>query len=220
MGFWLSRDPIEEQGGENIYLFVDNNPISERDVLGLEPYSGPGKCGECSIVYTEGDLSGDGGKTSPAEFDWGKTNYEQCKVCRKFNIDKPVTCSISVTFDPNTDPNQVADGIGITYFQHEWKHVKCESHSFSWMQAMLNIMKDKCCQTGTNIFDAIRQAARLNGKACNNFVDCDDYKKSTDPGTRAKSNKFCQDGAQAEREFIKAEMALKQEMDKWPAKCE
>ena len=34
-GRWLTRDPIGEDGGENLYNFVGNNPINEIDVLGL-----------------------------------------------------------------------------------------------------------------------------------------------------------------------------------------
>ena len=33
-GSWLSRDPIEEQGGANLYAFVDNDPIGAIDKLG------------------------------------------------------------------------------------------------------------------------------------------------------------------------------------------
>jgi RHS repeat-associated protein len=33
-GRWLSRDPIEEKGGINLYGFVGNDPISRIDVLG------------------------------------------------------------------------------------------------------------------------------------------------------------------------------------------
>ncbi len=35
-GRWLSRDPIEEQGGANLYGFTLNSLISRFDVLGLE----------------------------------------------------------------------------------------------------------------------------------------------------------------------------------------
>jgi RHS repeat-associated protein len=35
-GRWLSRDPIEEQGGANLYGFVFNNPIHLVDSLGLD----------------------------------------------------------------------------------------------------------------------------------------------------------------------------------------
>ncbi|MCP4347874.1 MAG: hypothetical protein GY795_20415 [Desulfobacterales bacterium] len=36
IGRWLSRDPIGEQGGITLYLFVRNNPINETDPYGLE----------------------------------------------------------------------------------------------------------------------------------------------------------------------------------------
>jgi len=32
---WLNRDPIEEQGGENLYAFCGNNAFSRYDSLGL-----------------------------------------------------------------------------------------------------------------------------------------------------------------------------------------
>jgi hypothetical protein len=35
-GRWLSRDPIEERGGKNIYEFVANSPIGFYDKLGLQ----------------------------------------------------------------------------------------------------------------------------------------------------------------------------------------
>ena len=35
LGRWLSRDPIEEQGGLNLYGFVNNDPVNKWDVLGL-----------------------------------------------------------------------------------------------------------------------------------------------------------------------------------------
>jgi RHS repeat-associated protein len=35
LGRWLSRDPIEEQDGENLFLYIFNNPESRNDFLGL-----------------------------------------------------------------------------------------------------------------------------------------------------------------------------------------
>jgi RHS repeat-associated protein len=35
---WLNRDPIEEQGGINLYDFAQNNPIGIVDLLGLDCY--------------------------------------------------------------------------------------------------------------------------------------------------------------------------------------
>jgi RHS repeat-associated protein len=36
LGRWLSRDPIEEQGGLNLYGFVNNDPVNKWDMLGLQ----------------------------------------------------------------------------------------------------------------------------------------------------------------------------------------
>lgn len=36
LGRWLNRDPIREEGGENLYGFVFNDPISLVDILGLD----------------------------------------------------------------------------------------------------------------------------------------------------------------------------------------
>ncbi len=42
LGRWPSRDPIEEQGGENLYGFVANNPVNLIDLLGELGYSSLG----------------------------------------------------------------------------------------------------------------------------------------------------------------------------------
>jgi RHS repeat-associated protein len=35
-GRWPSRDPIEEQGGNNLYAMLNNNPVNNLDYLGLD----------------------------------------------------------------------------------------------------------------------------------------------------------------------------------------
>ena len=35
-GRWLGRDPIEEDGGLNVYSFVENSSLDNWDILGLQ----------------------------------------------------------------------------------------------------------------------------------------------------------------------------------------
>lgn len=36
IGRWISRDPISEEGGTNLFSYANNNPISRSDVMGLK----------------------------------------------------------------------------------------------------------------------------------------------------------------------------------------
>ena len=38
LGRWISRDPIDEQGGLNLYAFVNNDPVNKWDLYGFSPY--------------------------------------------------------------------------------------------------------------------------------------------------------------------------------------
>ena len=38
LGRWLSKDPIEEEGGNNLYQYVGNNPVGFTDIDGFIPY--------------------------------------------------------------------------------------------------------------------------------------------------------------------------------------
>ncbi len=41
LGRWLSKDPIGEYGGPNLYAFLRNSPVDQTDLLGLIPYVPP-----------------------------------------------------------------------------------------------------------------------------------------------------------------------------------
>ena len=36
-GRWLNRDPLQEKGGNNLYVFIANNPVNFIDLYGLDP---------------------------------------------------------------------------------------------------------------------------------------------------------------------------------------
>jgi RHS repeat-associated protein len=49
MGRWLNRDPIEEWGGKNIYMFTNNLPINKFDYLGLLSSESPSLSSTCCL---------------------------------------------------------------------------------------------------------------------------------------------------------------------------
>lgn len=51
LGRWVNRDPIEEEGGLHLYVFVDNHPIGMIDILGLETCK-PGISGELEFDFS------------------------------------------------------------------------------------------------------------------------------------------------------------------------
>jgi hypothetical protein len=58
-GRWLSRDAIGEEGGFNLYAFVDNDPISGIDLLGFDRIE-VGSCGEVTWVVESTTTTGGG----------------------------------------------------------------------------------------------------------------------------------------------------------------
>lgn len=60
LGRWLSRDPIGENGGVNLYAYVEGNPLNAIDPLGLMDLNIPGATGEVSVHANPGrDVVGD-----------------------------------------------------------------------------------------------------------------------------------------------------------------
>ena len=53
IGRWISRDPIGETGGKNLYGFVANNSINNNDILGLKLSDKEKQCCIC-LVFAEG----------------------------------------------------------------------------------------------------------------------------------------------------------------------
>jgi len=53
LGRWLSRDPIEEEGGLNLYAFCGNNPVDRYDALGLLWDFNVNDLGRRNVVFTQ-----------------------------------------------------------------------------------------------------------------------------------------------------------------------
>lgn len=72
MGRWVNRDPIEEEGGLNLYGFVGNNGVNQIDPRGLieckngfwkvvhwkEIFIGPATSGKCNCFWLCQDCVG------------------------------------------------------------------------------------------------------------------------------------------------------------------
>ena len=52
-GRWISRDPIDEAGGVNLYAYVHNEPVGRRDPLGLM-----GAASGATSAYDAGESGG------------------------------------------------------------------------------------------------------------------------------------------------------------------
>jgi RHS repeat-associated protein len=86
-GRWLQRDPIEEEGGENLYNFVGNSPIDEVDVLGLDWHRKKPTESKRRMIWVRDDPDKDTldqlaqkVKLDPKEADkWAKEEGGKCK---------------------------------------------------------------------------------------------------------------------------------------------
>jgi RHS repeat-associated protein len=84
LGRWLSRDPIGETGGVNLYAMVLNNPTNEHDKLGLAWYDWVPVVGTVVhlVITPQGSTVTDYASAKPSELDC-RTNealaIEQCK---------------------------------------------------------------------------------------------------------------------------------------------
>ena len=79
-GRWPSRDPIEEEGGINLYGFINNQTISFADVLGMRKLPPGHKEAQYNIQIT----------------DKGKTKTKLHEVKYHFNLVKAENCTLNV----------------------------------------------------------------------------------------------------------------------------
>jgi RHS repeat-associated protein len=77
-GRWISRDPIEEQGGFNFYGFVNNNSLSYFDLLGLKCCGNFIVRAKPDIKVPDSQLQSSGGKE---RLDGFEVQYIPCDPC-------------------------------------------------------------------------------------------------------------------------------------------
>jgi hypothetical protein len=82
-GRWLSRDPIEEKGGLNLYGFVTNDPVCKYDILGRAAGnpcgSEPFKCMTC-MAWAEARPN-DACMKAVAQVIWNRSQKQNKSMC-------------------------------------------------------------------------------------------------------------------------------------------
>jgi len=104
---WMSRDPIEENGGINLYVYVGDNSINKIDPTGRD-------CVDISNDNTQlfGDKDIGGGKISLKYGFTAKVTYSQCSKCcanGKKVEDEKYSASIDASLSIEGGPGQWGD---------------------------------------------------------------------------------------------------------------
>lgn len=114
---WLSRDPVEERGGLNLYATCGNNPLGEIDVLGRMGV----------IIFSEFDVPasqfppGDGGDTIPKFSGWGQT--KKCDTSKGELADYDLILSIKIQYKTGVNLTK-KNSNGRTLIDHEGAHAQ------------------------------------------------------------------------------------------------
>lgn len=93
LGRWLSRDPLEEKGGLNLFAYVDNQPTDESDFLGLVRISRSGHCNAPG--------------TSLGTFSWKSPPLYNCspagKATKTYSHENEVAVTLGIQTTPTED---------------------------------------------------------------------------------------------------------------------
>jgi RHS repeat-associated protein len=154
-GRFLNRDPIEEEGGLNLYGFVGNDPVDAIEYLGLESSI---TIKELPVVYTDHPLPDFAGDT----FDSGRVTYSpnpprhlpRCKCVAKDEYTLELTIEIVLTTKipglkakhPKTGKTRTAEGVKNSE-SHEALHRKMLVDLFEKVKTSYSPLTSKTWKT-------------------------------------------------------------------------
>ena len=127
LGRWLTKDPIEERGGYNLYAFPFNDPLNGVDPLGL-------KYNE-TITYSYSPLEGriHEGSGAGGESTFGLSLKSSCmkcaegRGCYKIKLDEFLVAAntiLYVNYWSNQKGMRVLRGLPLANIRHTWNHEK------------------------------------------------------------------------------------------------
>jgi RHS repeat-associated protein len=136
-GRWISRDPIEEEGGLNLYGMVENDPINDIDPDGLVKF----KVTRTKVAGGDASLHGQYGWT---EFPVDKTNhkfqfyYKNCECRDKNKLEyKFEVSSARARRNSHVGGARITWGGASAIAAHEEKRVRVWRHFYTGMYGLI-----------------------------------------------------------------------------------
>jgi RHS repeat-associated protein len=209
-GRWLSRDPIGERGGANVYSFLSNNCGNGYDALGLklEPFTDDVSKMQLSPAELEGDRLGQHVASVP-DFRYSdkiRIEAEKCRTGYGFNLSFTGRLEIALTHQKGIDPATKTGADGMIINDHERGHAAISRDVWNDMVFYANRYEGcycvkKCFDAANRVVNAYVAKAQAEYGLKNVQYDNDHYGKDY-PDVKAKM------GFMQER-FTRAESELR-----------
>ena len=179
-GRWLSRDPIEEEGGTNLYGMVGNDSVNSTDALGLKmvPYDGDTNSIPVKPTDTPPDLETvEANGYTIAKWRMRSDAFGTAvKIAGRLDIE-----IFYLTYNTsNPDSEDHKDGTGRTTSQHERHHA--ELYKNHWNAHIAGVMEwegeyssVECAETAASIASAVSQIAYAKAQIENVGFDLTAY---------------------------------------------
>jgi RHS repeat-associated protein len=168
-GRWLSRDPVEEQGGRNLYAFARNQPISRIDPDGRADIETPTICSRCG--QSVNPLTGACGclPDQPPPPDDPEDWYDPIQA--------------AACFCKNYSDMRKANTIGADRYFHCKAHCCAAKKGAKTTAAVLGLVREVCdmCKNNSDnlwkqfIDSAKDMAANEHGLKCPKDKSCEDW---------------------------------------------
>ena len=178
LGRWIKRDPIEEQGGINLYVMLLNNILGQWDNLGfvVKKICSNGTC----------DVKERFGFHNPDVFEEAETQASTRKIVRGEPIKRTRNYKITATFECRIEVRFVASNrsaVFDTTWGHEQQHVNLGEKNYRIIIQKFSTVNGKivcgypCAKAYVDMLNAFAELYKINSAYENENFDCQDYKE-------------------------------------------
>jgi RHS repeat-associated protein len=203
LGRWLSRDPIAEGGGINLYGFCRNNPVLFMDLFGE------------TVTPNEYNEFLD-----KKERPWtGVTIHEPEIKCESCNPHQPFCLRAQVKQETGIEMQSVYSST--KWKEHEHKHAEYAYNAVDLMEFYLHLLADdqcveeRCCWAKQAVLKKAIKVAQAERYFRDNALDCEDY-----PFYNLEKRQHCAALNPALGAWGSANNALKEEINNLRKHCE